>query len=69
MYLCICHAVTDEDVREHVQAGASSAEEVGDICGAGTGCGSCLDRLDDLVATAMPERCPLRALAGLARTA
>ena len=69
MYACVCHAVTEQEVREHVAEGAWSAGEVGDICGAGTGCGSCLDRLDDIVAAALPPGCPVRVLAGLRRSA
>jgi bacterioferritin-associated ferredoxin len=49
VYVCICAAVTEAQVRACVDAGASTAEEVGQRCGAGTGCGSCLDRLDVII--------------------
>jgi bacterioferritin-associated ferredoxin len=63
VYACICYAVTTVEVREHIEAGAASEEEVGDACGAGTGCGSCLDRICGLISAVYPEhgRAPLRA--------
>lgn len=47
MYVCICFAVTEVELTGVLAAGARSEEEVGDACGAGTGCGSCLDRICD----------------------
>ena len=46
MYVCICHAVPDTEIRSCITRGARSIEEVGDACGAGTGCGSCHDHID-----------------------
>jgi bacterioferritin-associated ferredoxin len=46
MYVCICEAVTDTQVRSCIAAGARTVDEVGDACGAGTGCGSCHDHID-----------------------
>jgi len=57
MYVCICAAVTEPEVRDCIMAGARTAEDIGDRCAAGTGCGSCLERLDLLVEEAFaPER-------------
>ena len=47
MYVCICFAVTETELSGVLASGARSEEEVGDACGAGTGCGSCLDRICD----------------------
>jgi bacterioferritin-associated ferredoxin len=53
MYVCICAGVTEHELRGCVSAGARTIEDVGEACGAGTGCGTCLERLDVLlVATA-----------------
>ncbi|MCO5969263.1 MULTISPECIES: (2Fe-2S)-binding protein [Actinoallomurus] len=49
MYACVCHAVTDEDVRDHVEAGACSAKEVRAACGMRPGCGSCVNRIRALI--------------------
>jgi bacterioferritin-associated ferredoxin len=61
MYVCICAAVSEPEVRECILAGARTAEDIGDHCAAGTGCGSCVERLGRLVAQltgefATPER-------------
>ncbi|GDY31501.1 (2Fe-2S)-binding protein [Gandjariella thermophila] len=50
MYVCICAAVSEPEVRECILAGARTAEDIGDRCAAGTGCGSCVERLGMLVA-------------------
>jgi bacterioferritin-associated ferredoxin len=49
MYVCICNHVREREVRAVIRAGARTEEAVGDACGAGTGCGSCLDRICDLI--------------------
>jgi bacterioferritin-associated ferredoxin len=49
MYVCICTRVRECEVRTVIQCGARDEESVGDACGAGTGCGSCLDRISDLI--------------------
>lgn len=49
MYACICCAVTEPQVHTTILAGARTVEEIGDRCGAGTSCGSCLDRLCDML--------------------
>ncbi|MDR7300889.1 (2Fe-2S)-binding protein [Haloactinomyces albus] len=45
MYACICAAVTKTQVRGCILAGARTVDEIGERCGAGTGCGSCVKRL------------------------
>jgi bacterioferritin-associated ferredoxin len=49
VYVCICSAVTDSQVRACIVAGADTVERIGEHCEAGTGCGSCLAVLDDLL--------------------
>jgi bacterioferritin-associated ferredoxin len=55
MYVCICHAVTRDEVTAEIAAGARTEEEVGDRCLAGTGCGSCVDRICDMLRALAPE--------------
>jgi bacterioferritin-associated ferredoxin len=45
MWVCHCRAVTDSMVRQVIEAGADNENEIGEECGAGTGCGSCHDEL------------------------
>ena len=47
MYACVCHAVTDGELAAVIDDGAQTALDVGRACGAGTGCGSCLERICD----------------------
>ena len=49
MIVCHCHRVTDREIRACVRGGARSCEDVGDACGAGTGCGGCVPLVHDLV--------------------
>ncbi|WP_226379551.1 bacterioferritin-associated ferredoxin [Pseudonocardia sp. KRD291] len=51
LFACICAAATESEVRHCVRSGARSVEEIGDACGAGSGCGSCLNTLDVLLVT------------------
>lgn len=64
MYVCICHAVTRDEFDTVVADGAHDVETVGERCGAGTGCGTCIERLGGLLrASAVPhlDRVPARA--------
>ena len=41
MYICICNAITERDVRECVRKGCGSMDELSVELGVGTGCGRC----------------------------
>lgn len=56
MYACVCFSVTEEEVEAEVAKGASSEEELGERCGAGTSCGTCVERLGCLIETALRDR-------------
>ena len=49
MYVCICARVRECELRTAIRQGADTEDSVGDACGAGTGCGSCLDRICDMI--------------------
>ena len=49
MYVCICARVREREIRKVIERGARDEESVGEACGAGTGCGSCLDRIAELI--------------------
>ncbi len=49
MYVCICERVRECELRDAIRCGARTEESVGDACGAGTGCGSCGERIRDLL--------------------
>ncbi|MFC6887336.1 MULTISPECIES: (2Fe-2S)-binding protein [Actinomadura] len=50
MYVCICNAVTEDDVRGCMaHGGCRTAKEVKAACGMSPGCGSCTRRLHAMV--------------------
>jgi bacterioferritin-associated ferredoxin len=49
MIVCHCHGVTDREIRACVQSGARTPDDVGDHCGASTGCGGCHSLVADIV--------------------
>ena len=43
--ICICHPTSDRDLEAVIDDGARTVQEIGQRCGAGTGCGACIDDL------------------------
>ena len=41
MYICICNAITERDVRECARRGCCSLDDLSVELGVGTGCGRC----------------------------
>ena len=41
MYVCICNAVTESDIREAVDSGARNMKQLSQITRCATTCGSC----------------------------
>jgi bacterioferritin-associated ferredoxin len=68
VYVCGCRAVTDREVHDAVQAGARSAAEVAQRCGAGSRCGNCVDLVLAVIEASTPAEAPV-ALPVLARSA
>ena len=48
--VCNCFQITEEEIREAIKKGAKTAEEVGNETQAGTGCGMCVDKIEELIA-------------------
>jgi bacterioferritin-associated ferredoxin len=51
MLVCACNTVSQREIRACVANGASTVAEVGEACGAGTGCGGCRSRIRALLST------------------
>jgi bacterioferritin-associated ferredoxin len=49
VYICICNAITDRQIRAAVAAGASSLGEVSMQLGVGAGCGSCREAAQHVI--------------------
>jgi bacterioferritin-associated ferredoxin len=58
MILCLCRGVTDREVAEAVERGASTVSEVRRACGAGTECGTCLADIREHLQASGPRACP-----------
>ena len=48
--VCLCNGVSERKVVKAIHHGASTIEEIGRQCRAGTTCHGCHDTLDDLLA-------------------
>ena len=69
MYVCICMAVTRDEFARAVADGARCVDSVGERCGAGTGCGSCHERLAALLSSASDAAFAERRLDGVSALA
>ena len=49
LLVCHCHRVNDATIRSIAREGARTAEEIGEACGAGTGCGGCKPAIAGLI--------------------
>jgi bacterioferritin-associated ferredoxin len=51
MIICVCHRVSDRDIRQAISNGADSVEALGEQLGACTGCGCCRESCEELLET------------------
>ena len=49
MYVCVCQAVTESEIREAADEGLSSVQELGHCPGVATGCGQCASMASDIL--------------------
>jgi bacterioferritin-associated ferredoxin len=49
MYVCHCRAITDHQIRDEIERGASTVEALAAACGAGVRCGGCWPALYELL--------------------
>lgn len=54
--VCNCLGVTGGMIKDAVDAGASSLEEVQEATGAGTGCGACIENVEHLIKLFVKDR-------------
>jgi len=55
MYVCICNAVTDREIRGAVSLGARSLRDLKDMLAVATCCGRCADCARNIVRESCPE--------------
>jgi bacterioferritin-associated ferredoxin len=49
MWVCVCHAVRDREVKAAIEAGAMTRDAVTTACGAGGDCGSCHHMIEQMI--------------------
>ncbi len=49
MYVCLCKAVTDQDIIDAVYDGADNLHALQDHLGVATGCGTCTEMTEQLI--------------------
>lgn len=55
MIVCCCKAVCSEKIAALIEEGADSLQAIGELCGAGTDCGSCRDFIEEMIEEAQPS--------------
>lgn len=60
MLICLCYGKSERDIDREIANGAQTADDIGERCGAGTGCGACVGEISQRLAQGRgcPERCP-----------
>jgi len=58
MYVCICAAVTDRQVRAAAAAGVDSLDQLTMRLGVGAGCGCCREMAQKMLAETCGKHCP-----------
>ena len=53
MYVCVCNAVTDSDIRNAVGIGVQNIKQLRQLTGCGTSCGLCEEMAVDLLQQAL----------------
>ena len=62
MYVCICHGISDRDIRKAAEDGCREVHELTMRTGLGSGCGSCLDLASEILHEARAQAFPLPVL-------
>jgi bacterioferritin-associated ferredoxin len=49
MYVCICNAITDKQIRRAARNGVDNLHELREILGVASNCGSCADQAQSIL--------------------
>ncbi len=55
MFVCVCHAITDRDIHDAVDAGVDHVDQLEELCGAGSACGTCRYTAQELIDARLME--------------
>lgn len=64
MYICLCHGITDKQIRQCVEAGARTLCDLSGQLGVATQCGGCADSACEVLVEVL--QCPPAAAARVA---
>lgn len=67
MYVCLCHAVTDRQIKQVVSEGVCSLRQVQLCLRVGTNCGKCIPATREIIDAAKTEPSDLRGTRSAAR--
>ena len=67
MYLCICKAVSDQQIRQAVEQGVRTLGDVSARFGVGIECGKCIDGIREFLDTCLAAPPPVAVEATLSR--
>jgi bacterioferritin-associated ferredoxin len=56
MYVCVCNAVTDSDIRNAVDDGVSNLKQLRRVTDCGATCGSCNDMAVEVLQQALAKK-------------
>jgi len=49
MIVCCCKAICSRKIGELIASGVDTVEAIGEVCGAGTDCGSCRTQIEEMI--------------------
>ena len=49
MYVCVCNAITDKQIRKAAESGARNLKDLQRKLGVATGCGSCTEAASEIL--------------------
>lgn len=55
MYVCVCNAITDSDIRTAVDSGVRNMKQLGNVTGCGSSCGCCKEMAVGVLDQALTE--------------
>ena len=56
MYICICKAVSDQQILDKVSSGAEDISTIQKLLGVGTGCGICKEMAQQVIDEALTQK-------------
>ena len=49
MFVCLCYGISDKQLKSEINSGARSLQELQKRCNAGLDCGTCVNRIEQIL--------------------